>query len=267
MKKYDTLRIIPNFSCNQRCIFCYQKRFDNNYITMDTIKKYVDMNKLNKTFNNITIMGGEAFLHPNLLEMIQELRKHFKKTINLDTNGAVLCANLPEGKYDLILKNINRLTINFAYPQYKEDRIEMNNLVLKINFMRYLLTKYSHLTIKCNHVFSSKNKDDIKWYFNLFVSELLLAIPDIVKIRKRILITVCEDVMDENNPEIKLNEFIDLINATYSHILPQANIHILTAGLVNVGYFGIKDFNDTDLIVWEDGTTTSFSEYLKMVRR
>ena len=60
-----------------------------------------------------------------------------------------------------------------------------------------------------------------------------------------------------------LSKFIDLINAIYSHILPQAKIHILTAGLVNVGYFGIKDFNDTDLIVWEDGTAVSFSEYLK----
>lgn len=72
----NSLRIITNFNCNQKCKFCYQKRWDKNYISVSDIEnKLKKLNMNHETFNNITVMGGEPTLNPNLTDILYYLRK------------------------------------------------------------------------------------------------------------------------------------------------------------------------------------------------
>ena len=271
MKK-DSLRIITSFSCNQRCSFCYQQRWDKNFLTVEHLTEQLKLNSLtlsdlNKTFNNISIMGGEPLLHPNLPSLLSCLRNNFTGKINLDTNAKLLVHGGYK-KYSHLFNQINRLSIDFAYPQTDSKVRDVVLMFDKVLVLKRLLKQYPHLSIKCNHVFTEKNYDSFQEVFQLF---LQLIRPIYQTHSDRLLITLCEDVI-KTDPRITLDTFIKDFSAQYNRFVEESRIHILTVGNLQIGYFtlgyfGLADFRDSDLIIWDSGSTNSFTDYLNIVRK
>jgi len=270
--KRDSLRVITSFSCNQRCPFCYQQRWDKNFLTIEDLIEQLQQHQLtlpdlNQTFNNISIMGGEPFLHPNLSSLLSCLRNSFTGKINLDTNGKLLVHGGYK-HYIHLFKQLDRLSIDFAYPQTQSKVQDVILMFDKVLVLKQLLNQFPHLTIKCNHVFTEKNYDSFHEMFQFF---LHLIKPIYQTHSDRLLITICEDVV-KTDPRITLETFIKDFSAQYKTFIENSRIHILTVGNLQVGYFtlgyfGLADFRDSDLIVWKSGSTDSFTDYLKIVRK
>jgi len=76
--------------CNEKCIHCYQPRHNPRHIEMALVKDIIaqlhDMGTVSMTFS-----GGEPFLHPEFLDILQLARKN-DFMINILSNGTLIDA-------------------------------------------------------------------------------------------------------------------------------------------------------------------------------
>lgn len=242
------LRLITNWSCNKRCSFCYQDKYDNNFLTLSDVKK------LNLSgIENITIMGGEPLLNPEISDIVFYLRNQSSNFhINIDTNGMLLENNIS------VLINIDRLTIDMGFDK--------NNNPVKWFFKNTKLKKIlKHFRfknrIKFNYVFSKVNENI--FYEEFVKSAYLLKVdyPDS-------LITICEDFI--NPPDKKyIDDFeTSLIKKEY---IEKYGLYIYTHCVLDkIGYFKKDNFENTDLIVYKkDGAifqTNDFNTLLSSMK-
>ena len=74
--------------CNEKCIHCYQPRQNPQHIEMGLVKDIIaqlyDMGTVSMTFS-----GGEPFLHPEFLDILQLARKN-DFMINILSNGTLI---------------------------------------------------------------------------------------------------------------------------------------------------------------------------------
>ena len=104
-----TIRITNK--CNQFCLHCMQESGpkESEMMSMETFKNTLEF--INSTSTQvINISGGEAVLHPNILEFLTLALKYNKKVVLL-TNGTYLIDN-PELRHNifvLMVKNKNLL--------------------------------------------------------------------------------------------------------------------------------------------------------------
>jgi len=115
MEKYNAIawwRI--NKSCNINCPYCFQPKKDRNN-SRDIL---LDVNKIVKKFDNsgmiwlVFLSGGEPFLHPNFIELCQELTKEHYIAIetNLSTSNVYdLCKTIDPGRVDFIRCSLHTL--------------------------------------------------------------------------------------------------------------------------------------------------------------
>ena len=104
-----TIRITNQ--CNQYCLHCMQESGpkESEMMTLETFENTLEF--INSTETKIiNISGGEAVLHPNILEFLKLALKYNKKVVLL-TNGTYLMEN-PELRHNifvLMVKNKNLL--------------------------------------------------------------------------------------------------------------------------------------------------------------
>ena len=77
--------ILPSLSleitskCNFRCVHCFvenrQLANSHQYLSLDQIKTVLEQAHNMNVFK-ITVTGGEPFLHPQIIEILQEIKKH-----------------------------------------------------------------------------------------------------------------------------------------------------------------------------------------------
>ena len=262
MKRYKTLRIITNFACDQRCKFCYQQRWDKNFIEIENIekqlKKYnIDIHDIRHIVDDVTFMGGEpTLLGDRLTGLIYVFRNILGiGRVNLNTNGNKLLrgATTPS-----LLHNLTSLTFDVALGQSKSYEEDLANMYKKIGKVYDLMSRDKTLIVKFNHVYGDVNKQHFAEYFNKFM-DALRCLP-----QERTRISVCEDVNSEN---IYYN--VAMFSAMFNLMNrgQKDNYYDLRWGKYKIAYFSQELYNDTDLIVWRDGITDKFSEYLKVVTK
>lgn len=76
-------------SCNLNCIYCYAKPFTNKIMRFEDFKYLAD-----KTYNEAKpfefgILGGEPFLHPQILDIIEYSLGKFP-SVGISTNGTLI---------------------------------------------------------------------------------------------------------------------------------------------------------------------------------
>lgn len=85
--------------CNFRCVHCYEGKKNKSVMPLDAIQRIIDEFVENE-INHIQIIGGEPFLHPDIIEVLSYCVGKFKM-FSIYTNASVL----PTG----ILTVLNRL--------------------------------------------------------------------------------------------------------------------------------------------------------------
>lgn len=75
-------------SCNLHCGFCHRYYFQNNYYDIKNLNKTIELLK-EKNIENVIISGGEPLLHPQLFDIMNELKAN-GFDLDICTNATLL---------------------------------------------------------------------------------------------------------------------------------------------------------------------------------
>lgn len=124
--------------CNLNCKGCahFSNICNNNFVSVESFRS--DLQKISKKFNlyNFRILGGEPFLHPNILELVTISRETLLNTkIVIVTNG-LLIDRLDDKILQAIADNDIMLSISLYQPTYEIlDKIIKKLNEFQINFL------------------------------------------------------------------------------------------------------------------------------------
>ncbi|MBQ7233260.1 MAG: SPASM domain-containing protein [Bacillales bacterium] len=132
--------------CNFRCNYCMHSTIDGKkylncgFIDMNTFEKILlDASELSPNYNIVNLIGmGEPLLHPDIIEMVNKVRKSgISKRIEITTNASKLT---PELSLGLINAGLTRLIVSIqgvTEEKYKEIcgvKLNLDNLINNLKF-------------------------------------------------------------------------------------------------------------------------------------
>lgn len=79
----------PTAMCNLSCDGCYRENEKNSHKTLDEVKHELDIFHQKRNSDCISIAGGDPLLHPQIIEIVRDIKKRGLKPI-LNTNGVAL---------------------------------------------------------------------------------------------------------------------------------------------------------------------------------
>lgn len=82
----------PTAKCNLHCDGCY-RRNENNHKTLEEIKYDLDIFTKFRKCDGVSIAGGDPLTHPDILEIVKEVKRRNLKPI-INTNGLALTEEL-----------------------------------------------------------------------------------------------------------------------------------------------------------------------------
>ncbi len=153
----------PTSKCNLYCEGCYRKNEKDGHKSLDEIKKDLDVFTSLRKSDGISIAGGDPLTHPDILDIVAEIKRRNLKPI-INTNGLALTKDL--------LKNLKKAGVfGFTFhidskqnrPGWKgKNEIELNEL--RYHYAKMLAEEGN---ISC--AFNSTVYDDTKH----FIPEML----------------------------------------------------------------------------------------------
>ncbi|HSD63216.1 MAG TPA: radical SAM protein [Ignavibacteriaceae bacterium] len=82
----------PTTKCNLHCDGCYRKN-ENNHKTIEEIKNDLDIFIRLRNSDGVSIAGGDPLTHPDIVEIVKEVKRRDLKPI-INTNGLALTEEL-----------------------------------------------------------------------------------------------------------------------------------------------------------------------------
>lgn len=170
-----------NNKCNLSCVHCPQSNkadFEkHNYLDVSLNMKMVDeVRNYGKDFTQHIryTANGEPFLHPNLIEMINEATTNSNTFVSVTTNGTLL----NEDKIvELLDTGVNLIDISIdAYYEETYKKIRINGLHNVVNQNVKKLLKYNNLNKKQTKIIVSFveqeiNKDEVELFKNYWETQ------------------------------------------------------------------------------------------------
>ncbi|MEP0861571.1 MAG: radical SAM protein [Ignavibacterium sp.] len=83
----------PTSKCNLYCEGCYRKNEKDGHKSLDEIKKDLDVFTSLRKSDGISIAGGDPLTHPDILDIVAEIKRRDLKPI-INTNGLALTKDL-----------------------------------------------------------------------------------------------------------------------------------------------------------------------------
>ncbi len=83
----------PTAKCNLHCDGCYRQNENNSHKSLDQIKEELDIFTKFRKVDGISIAGGDPLLHPQILDIVKDVKQRGLKPI-LNTNGLALTKEL-----------------------------------------------------------------------------------------------------------------------------------------------------------------------------
>lgn len=83
----------PTSKCNLYCEGCYRLNEKNGHKTMDQVKEDLDVFVKLRNADGVSIAGGDPLTHPDIIDIVQEVKKRNMKPI-INTNGLALTKEL-----------------------------------------------------------------------------------------------------------------------------------------------------------------------------
>lgn len=122
----------PTAKCNLACDGCYRENVDNHK-PLSTVKEELDVFGRYRTFDGVSIAGGDPLLHPDVVSIVAEVARRGWKPV-LNTNGLALKADLLQ---ELKAAGLVGLTFHVDSKQgrpgwKKKDEVGLNALRLHL---------------------------------------------------------------------------------------------------------------------------------------
>jgi MoaA/NifB/PqqE/SkfB family radical SAM enzyme len=83
----------PTAKCNLSCKGCYRKNENNSHKSIELIKQELDVFTQLRNADGVSIAGGEPLTHPDIIEIVKEVKKRNMKPI-INSNGLALTKEL-----------------------------------------------------------------------------------------------------------------------------------------------------------------------------
>ncbi len=83
----------PTSFCNLACDGCYRENQKDSHKTLDEVKRDLDVFEASRNTDCISIAGGDPLLHPQILDIVRDIKRRGLKPI-LNTNGLALTKEL-----------------------------------------------------------------------------------------------------------------------------------------------------------------------------
>lgn len=153
----------PTAKCNLACEGCYRENV-NEHKSMDTVRHELDVFEKWRTFDGVSIAGGDPLLHPDVVDIVAEVARRGHKPV-INTNGLALNKDLLK---DLKKAGLVGLTFHIDSKQGRPGWKNKNELELCA--LRLQLAELVH------------DVGDLSLAFNSTVYEdTLKYVPDLVK--------------------------------------------------------------------------------------
>jgi hypothetical protein len=79
----------PTSFCNLACDGCYRDNAKDSHKSLDEVKRDLDVFEASRNTDCISVAGGDPLLHPQILDIVREIKRRGLKPI-LNTNGLAL---------------------------------------------------------------------------------------------------------------------------------------------------------------------------------
>ena len=160
--------------CNIQCKGCYRLVMGEGHKPVEQIKEDILFLKKWRNCDNITLAGGEAILHPHILDLIRFINDHNMKSIIL-TNGYALTDPLLK---DLKKAGLTGLSFHIDSTQIRPDfkkkklesELELNDLRLKYAKMVNKVDLYAHFGITV----SARNYQEVPKFIQWAIENIKL---------------------------------------------------------------------------------------------
>lgn len=142
----------PTAKCNLHCEGCYRQNENNSHKSIAEIKQELDLFTSLRKCDGVSIAGGDPLTHPEIIEMVREVKKRGLKPI-INTNGLALTKELllelkKAGVYGFTFhidskqgrpgwKNKNEIELNELRLKYAEMLAEAGNISCAFNSTVY----------------------------------------------------------------------------------------------------------------------------------
>lgn len=83
----------PTAACNLSCDGCYRKNEKNSHKSLKVIKEELDVFTRLRTCDGVSIAGGDPLMHPDIIEIVKDVKARGLKPI-INTNGLALTKEL-----------------------------------------------------------------------------------------------------------------------------------------------------------------------------
>jgi hypothetical protein len=83
----------PTSKCNLYCDGCYRENRQGSHKSLDEVQHELDVFEKYRRTDGVSIAGGEPLTHPNIVEIVEMVRKKGWKAI-INSNGALLTEDL-----------------------------------------------------------------------------------------------------------------------------------------------------------------------------
>jgi len=106
-------QLVVTRRCNLSCGYCTEYDHSSELIPLDVLKRRIDaLHHL--TFTNITLLGGEPLLHPQIAEVVAYANS--RAQVSITTNGFLLSDELIQRLNEAGLSNM-QVSIDTIYPE------------------------------------------------------------------------------------------------------------------------------------------------------
>lgn len=228
----------PTAKCNLYCEGCYRLNEKDGHKPMSQVKEELDIFEKLRKADGVSIAGGDPLTHPDVIEIVREVKKRGMKPI-LNTNGLALTKELltelkKAGVFGFTFhidskqvrphwKNKNELELNELRLQYAEMVAEAGGISCAFNStvyddtMKYVpeMVKWANKHIDIVHVivfilYRAVNNKDLDYY----AGPQKIEMGDLV---------YNED--SESRADIKAPEIVELIRKEYPDFDPCAYLN------------------------------------------
>lgn len=169
LEKFDKISNIQlglTYNCNLNCIFCFQNNNNNNnksYLKLKDFKIILRKIKKFNTIKFIELTGGEPFLNPDILEIMELIGDDFQ--LEITSNGILINKQIIEKLKKVNLSNI-KISVNAATPE-TYFKVNGKNYFERVLDNIRLLVK-NHIPVTISYVVNKLNLHEIKKAENLF---------------------------------------------------------------------------------------------------
>lgn len=128
----------PTSFCNLACDGCYRENEKNSHKSLDEVTRDLDVFEASRNSDCISIAGGDPLLHPQIVEIVREIKRRGLKPI-LNTNGLALTKEL---LHELKLAGVYGFTFHVDSKQGRagkwRGKNELELLQLRYEYARML---------------------------------------------------------------------------------------------------------------------------------